>query len=66
MRNPIQLSGDGYGDFDIDYGSYIRPLISYEDLVNKPSINKVTFVGNREIAEGTITNEEIDNIFTEA
>lgn len=66
MRNPIQLSGDGYGDLDIDYGSYLRPLISYEDLVNKPSINKVTFVGNREIAEGTITNEEIDNIFTEA
>lgn len=65
MRNPIQLSGDGYGDLDIDYESYLRPLISYEDLVNKPSINKVTFVGNREIAEGTITNEEIDNIFTE-
>ena len=65
MRNPIQLSGDGYGDHDIDYGSYIRPLISYEDLVNKPSINKVTFVGNRDIAEEIITNEEIDNIFTE-
>ena len=65
MRNPIQLSGDGYGDLDIDYESYLRPLISYEDLVNKPSINKVTFVGNREIAEEIITNEEIDNIFTE-
>lgn len=58
-----------YSPMNLDFNSEIKPVISknvdYESILNKPSINGVTLVGNKtneEILIQPLSNEDIESL----
>lgn len=55
------LTTAGYGTDSIKYNSSYNTDMDYNKLANRPSINSKTLKGNRNLAEGIISNSQIDN-----
>lgn len=56
-----QLTTAGYGTDSIKYNSSYNTDMDYNKLANRPSINDKTLKGNRNLAEGVISNSQIDS-----